>query len=78
MSKSKEKVMIVVFFNSQGVIVIDWVPVRETVNAEYYLKIQQMLQEYTHKKCPELCALKNWLLDFVFNLAIQKTLAISC
>ncbi len=52
--KSKEKAVMVVFFNSQGVVMVNRVPVGKNVNAEYYLKIQRTLQKCTCRKCPEL------------------------
>jgi hypothetical protein len=39
MSKSNVKAMMIVCFNSRGVIMTEWVPEGQTVNQKYYLEV---------------------------------------
>ena len=46
MSKSKFKAMMIVFFDIQGVIYIDWVPEGQTVNQVYCKNVLTTLREH--------------------------------
>ncbi len=50
MSKSKIKSMLIIFFNSQGVIMKEWLPQSRTVNTEYYLTIMKKTQRQNSKE----------------------------
>jgi hypothetical protein len=51
----------IVFFEIRGVIMIEWVPEDQTVNAKYYLEFLIMLREWVKKKRSELWK-KSWIL----------------
>ena len=38
-SKSTHKILIIPFFDSTGMIYMDWVPTGQTVNKEYYVEV---------------------------------------
>ena len=50
MSKSKLKVMLIVFFDINGIIMIEWVPQGQTVNQHYYIETLKKLRERVRKK----------------------------
>jgi hypothetical protein len=45
MCKLNVKVMMIVFFNIRGIIMIEWVPEGQMVNQKYYLEVMTMLRE---------------------------------
>nr|CAH7723473.1 unnamed protein product [Callosobruchus chinensis] len=45
MSKSKLKAMLIIFFDSRGVIMVEWVPQGQTVNQKYYIEVLEKLRE---------------------------------
>lgn len=62
MSKSKLKVMRIVFFDIKGVIMIKWVPQGQTVNQKYYIEVLTKLREWVRKRRPDLWENNSWLL----------------
>jgi len=50
MSKSKFKVMMIVFFDIRCVIYIDWLPVGQTVNQVYYKNVLTTLRESVRRR----------------------------
>lgn len=62
MSKSKFKAMLIVFFDINGIIMIEWVPEGQTVNQHYYLEVLAKLRERVRKKRPDLWKNKSWVL----------------
>jgi len=48
------KVMMVVFFDWQGVIHYEFVPRGQTVNKEFYLTVLKRLREAVRRKRPQL------------------------
>ena len=55
-SRSKIKVMLTVFFDYRGVVHYEFLPIGQTVNKEYYLRVMRHLREAIRKKRPELWA----------------------
>ncbi|XP_076058511.1 protein GVQW3-like [Oratosquilla oratoria] len=53
MSRSQEKAMAIPFFDSQGLIHVEWVPLGQTVNKEYYLTVLKRFREKMRKKRPQ-------------------------
>lgn len=53
-SKSKIKVMLIVFFDYRGVLHSEFLPSGQTVNKDYYLSVMFRLREAIHKKRSEL------------------------
>ncbi len=62
MSKSKVKVMVIFFFDWQGIILQDFVPPWQTANAAYYIEVLKNLRPRILWKRPELWAENNWVL----------------
>jgi len=54
MSRSNMKVMLVVFFDWQGVIHYEFVPHGQTVNKEFYVAVLKCLREAVRRKRPQL------------------------
>ena len=50
MSHSKFKVMLLVFFDIQAVVVAEWVPSGQTVNQHCYIEILIKLHEHVRRK----------------------------
>lgn len=46
--------MLVVFYDIKGVIMIEWVPLGQTVNQHYYLQVFTTLRERVRRKRPKL------------------------
>lgn len=61
-SRSKMKVMLIVFFDIRGVVHYEFVPEGQTVNKEYYLGVMKRLRERIRKKRPNLWANNSWIL----------------
>ena len=53
MSRSQEKVMVIPFFDSQGLIHVEWVPQGQTVTEEFYLTVLRRFREKMRKKRPQ-------------------------
>ena len=53
MSRSQEKAMVIPFFDSQGLIHVEWAPQGQTVNKEYYLNVLKRYREKMRKKRPQ-------------------------
>ncbi|PNF20350.1 Mariner Mos1 transposase [Cryptotermes secundus] len=60
--RSNVKVMLTVFFNFNGIVHHEFLPQGQTVNKEYYLKVQRRLREAIRKKRPDLWKNNSWLL----------------
>ena len=52
---SHVKVMLTLFFDSEGVVHYDFLPQGRTVNEEYYPEVMQHLHEAVRKKRPDAC-----------------------
>ncbi len=61
-SKLKINVHFILFFDWQGVLLIDWVPEGEIVTGPYYVGILRKLQVRVHKKWPKLWKSTEWIL----------------
>ena len=53
-SRSKVKVMLIVFFDIRGMVHHEFVPEGQTVNKEYYLAVLKCLREKICQKRPDL------------------------
>ena len=53
-SKSTQKLMMIPFFDSMGIIYIHWVPTGITVNKEYYIEVLREFRKRFRRKRPEL------------------------
>jgi transposase len=62
MSQSNLKVMLVVFFDWQGVIHYEFVPRGQTVNNELYVAVLKHLREAVRRKRPQLWTNQSWVL----------------
>ncbi|KAJ8963246.1 hypothetical protein NQ318_018712 [Aromia moschata] len=60
-SRSKIKVMLIVFFDYRGVVHHEFVPEGQTVNKEYYLAVLRRLREAIRHKRPHLWADNSWI-----------------
>jgi hypothetical protein len=54
--------MFELFFDSSGIVLMDFIPERVTVNKHCYKKILHHLHNSIRRKHPELWCRKNWLL----------------
>ena len=61
-SRSKVKVMLLVFFDYHGVVHSEFVPNGSTVNKEYYLEVMRRLRENVRRKRPNLWKENSWIL----------------
>jgi transposase len=57
------KVMLTVFFDSEGVVHYEFLPQGRTVNKEYYLEVMQRLLEAVRKKRPDAWRENRWMLQ---------------
>jgi hypothetical protein len=62
MSKSKVKAMLIGFLDMRDVVMIEWVPVGQTVNQNYYWEVLTKFRERVRKKRPELWKNESWIL----------------
>ncbi len=53
-NRSQRKVMVTVFFDHQGCVLVEFLPPGETVNKDYYCEILRTLKERVRRKRPEL------------------------
>ena len=60
--RSNVKVMLIVFFNFNGIVHHEFFLRGQTVNNEYYLQGQRRLREAIRKKRPDLWKDNSWLL----------------
>ncbi len=60
MSKSKVKTMIIVFFDSKGIVHKEFVPPGQTVNQQFYLKVLDWLRKQVVRVHPGIA--KTWVL----------------
>jgi hypothetical protein len=61
--RSHVKVMLTVFFDSEGVVHFKFLPQGRTVNKEYYLEVMQCLREAVRKKRPDAWRENRWMLQ---------------
>jgi transposase len=61
--RSQVKVMLTVFFYSEGVVNYEFLPQGRTVNREYYLEVMQRLREAVRKKRPDAWRENRWMLQ---------------
>ena len=61
--RSHVKVMLTVFFDSEGVVHYEFLPQGQTVNKEYYLEVMQYLHEAVRKKRPDVWRENRWMLQ---------------
>ena len=54
MSRSKPKVMLVVFFDWKGIVLHEFVPIGQMVNKNLYQEVSALLREAVRRKRPEL------------------------
>ena len=59
-SKSTQKLMMIPFFDSMGIIYIHWVPTGITVNKEYYIEVLREFRKRFRRKRPELFESGQW------------------
>ena len=59
-SKSTQKLMMIPFFDSMGLIYIHWVPTEITVNKEYYIEVLREFRKRFRRKRPELFESGQW------------------
>ncbi len=54
MAQSQQKLMLILFFDVQGVVMVEWVPYWKNVDAAFYIEMLQQLKICIRKKRPEL------------------------
>ena len=59
---SKNKTMLTVFFDGEGVVHHEYAPPGQTINKEHYLSVLCRLRDATQQKRPQLWATGNWQL----------------
>lgn len=59
-SRSKTKVLLTVFFDSDGVVHHEYAPPGQTVNTDYYLRVLRNLRDAVRRKRPEKWSTGNW------------------
>ena len=58
--QSTQKLMMIPFFDSMGIIYIHWVPTGITVNKEYYIEVLREFRKRFRRKRPELFESGQW------------------
>ncbi|XP_039949898.1 histone-lysine N-methyltransferase SETMAR-like [Bactrocera tryoni] len=61
-SRSKVKVMLIVFFDIRGVVHYEYVPTGQTISKKYYVGVMRRLPDAIRRKHPSLCANNSWIL----------------
>lgn len=61
-TKSSFNIVLIIFFDINGIVMTEWVSEDQTVNQTYYLKVLATLQEQICKKRPTLLKNKSWIL----------------
>ena len=59
-SKSTHKHLVIPFFDSTGMIYMHWVPIGQTFNKEYYVKVLREFRKRFRRKRPALYKLVQW------------------
>ena len=59
-SKSTQKLMMIPFFDSKGMIYLHWVPSGQTVNKEYYVEVLREFRKRFRRKRPALFTSGRW------------------
>ena len=59
-SKSTQKILMIPFFDSTGMIYMNWVPTGQTVNKEYYVEVLREFRKRFHRKKPALFKSGQW------------------
>ena len=59
-SKSTQKLLMIPFFDSTGMIYKHWVPTGQTVNKEYYVEVLREFRKRFHQKRPVLFKSGQW------------------
>jgi len=62
-ARSHVKVILTVFFYSEGVVHYEFLPQGRTANKEYYLEVMQRLREAVRKKRPDAWRKNRWMLQ---------------
>ena len=60
--RTKTKVMLLAFFDSEGIVHHEYAPGGQTVNKEFYLEVLRRLRESVHQKRPEKWRNGDWIL----------------
>ena len=60
LSKSTHKLLMIPFFDSTGMIYMQWVPIGLTVNKEYYVKVLREFRKRFRQKKPALFKSAQW------------------
>ena len=59
-SRSTHKLLMILFFDSTGMIYMHWVPTGHTVNKEYYIEVLREFGKRFHQKRPALFKSSQW------------------
>ena len=60
--RSKTKVMLLAFFDAEGIVQHDYVPNGQTINKEFYVEVLRSLRESVQRKRPEKWREGDWIL----------------
>ena len=60
--RSNVKIMLIGFFDSNGIVHKESVPPGQTVNHQFYLKVLKKLRDIVRKKRPEMWSSGNWFI----------------
>ena len=60
--RSKTKVMLLAFFDSEGIVHHEYAPDGQTINKEFYLEVLRRLRESVRRKRPEKWRDSDWIL----------------
>ena len=66
-SRSKIKVMLIVFFDYRLVVHHDFVPEGQTVNKKYYFAVSRRLREPIRRKRPDLWVNNSWIFTTIMS-----------
>jgi hypothetical protein len=61
--RSNVKLMLIVFFDTQGIVHKEFIPPGQTVNAKFYCEVLKRLREGIRRKRPDKWKKNNWFLN---------------
>ena len=75
-SKSTDKLLMISFFDSTGMIYMHWVPTGQTVRKEYYVEVLRELRKRFRRKRPALFKSAQWHFH-QYNVPVHKTILVT-
>ena len=75
-SKSTHKILMIPFFDSTGMIYMQWVPTGQTVNKEYYAEVLRGFRKRFRRKRPALFKSGQWYFH-LYNAPVHNSILVT-